>query len=617
MSLASLTERATAIYKKLFPQPPGSSPDDPMTVTAVPGLTTLLDVALYRAVEGQLTATTCSSHALLWAWIDVQKESQQLIQLLSEASNPQDHKHFPTMKSAESFARQCLEAAKDALERMATENLAQTANLSDPYDSSAGGASHSAGGHHHGGSSMLSSVGFQEIESAILAGSADTGRRIPIQSRRDCWESPRLMCCDYVWADDVFQACQRSLRSLGKHPFVIGNDTAIDSIVVPSSRSASLPPMCDRSASLLLQLIQDDIPTRVWQFKKAIDAESVVTKRLYLVKCEYRAPFRAFCEAHQSVQRAPSLQMVQSKNLPSKEACKAKLQKLLGTEELKRSLAYEKECERLEVEMGKALFPFSELARFLDSKKAHVKVVSGKVRPQDLPVLQETVRRLKLILCRKGATETSPGIRPILLDLQGLSRDDEPPVSPWSLQALLHGTTPSSLTVNQRLDEFVRQLKMLRMLCFTRNGFASEKKLSESDIPPSISKGCDEFDSRLFSCQFQDWFTMVNKQHELLQNKDFAALADEIRRAELELSIAGAAKSLDVVQQRLEMLALDRKKKFEILKEMVEEVCLREMNLYVKVVAPAPERTLLLSDTTALGFLGLPLIMAGESLPIG
>lgn len=44
--------------------PPGSK-GNPLEVEAVPGLMTLLDVALYRAVEGELTATVTSGHALL------------------------------------------------------------------------------------------------------------------------------------------------------------------------------------------------------------------------------------------------------------------------------------------------------------------------------------------------------------------------------------------------------------------------------------------------------------------------------------------------------------------------------------------------------------------------
>ena len=128
---------------------------------------------------------------------------------------------------------------------------------------------------------------------------------------------------------------------------------------------------------------------------------------------------------------------------------------------------------------------------------------------------QTLLQRLKLILCRKGGSETSPGIRPILLDLQGIPRDDEPPVNPWSLAALLQGRTPQSLSPDQRVNELLRHLKILRALCSTRNAFASEKKWTESDIPVSISKGCSDFDAEMFLCQFHDWLGMVQKQHEL------------------------------------------------------------------------------------------------------
>lgn len=44
---------------------------------------------------------------------------------------------------------------------------------------------------------------------------------------------------------------------------------------------------------LLWLVLKKDLPTRLFQFRAAMEAESVVTKRLYLIKCEYRAPFRA------------------------------------------------------------------------------------------------------------------------------------------------------------------------------------------------------------------------------------------------------------------------------------------------------------------------------------
>jgi hypothetical protein len=44
--------------------PPGSE-GNPLQIQAVPGLVTLLDVALYQAVEGELTGTITLGHALL------------------------------------------------------------------------------------------------------------------------------------------------------------------------------------------------------------------------------------------------------------------------------------------------------------------------------------------------------------------------------------------------------------------------------------------------------------------------------------------------------------------------------------------------------------------------
>jgi hypothetical protein len=96
-------------------------------------------------------------------------------------------------------------------------------------------------------------------------------------------------------------------------------------------------------------------------------------------------------------------------------------------------------------------------------------------------------------------------------------------------------------------------------------------------------------------------------------------LADQIRLAEMEMSIAVASdQQLGMVRKRLEIIATDRQKRFDILKEMVEEVCLREMNLHVCLQAPDPQRTMVLADTSsAKGFLGMPLQMAGEPLPVG
>jgi hypothetical protein len=44
---------------------PGESDSNPLTIYAVPGLMTLLDCALFRAVEGECTATITTGHQLL------------------------------------------------------------------------------------------------------------------------------------------------------------------------------------------------------------------------------------------------------------------------------------------------------------------------------------------------------------------------------------------------------------------------------------------------------------------------------------------------------------------------------------------------------------------------
>ena len=158
---------------------------------------------------------------------------------------------------------------------------------------------------------------------------------------------------------------------------------------------------------ILVQLVQNDLPLRLYQFRSAMESEAVVTKRLYLVKCEYRAPFRAFLEAHQNLLRAPSMELVNhylKKNTSgsdggqkndkssSPEALKAELQSLLNTPELIELLSLEMEAEKLELDMGKALFPFTELSRTLANKRIYIEGFPGVVEVDELPSLRETIR---------------------------------------------------------------------------------------------------------------------------------------------------------------------------------------------------------------------------------
>jgi hypothetical protein len=410
----------SSIISFLFPAKRGQTEDCPLPLTAVPGLMTLLDVALFRSVEGQLTATICSSHALLACWLDVKHQAQAVMQLLKQDDDEQPPSHSPYHDQQQhdkslydSLARQCLESACDAIERLGTDRLASGANMSDPYDSTSMATSGVGGHHHHhhhnhhssySHHAMTSGVGVQGIATGILQSKEETGRRQSIQLRRDCWESPRLYCPDHVWADDVYTSCQRWIRNLDKHPLVMKNSVDAITTLTSSTMSGSsggkntrggggggggggsssggptsamntfihhgdscLGSETVRQAGLLVQLIEDDLPLRLYQFRQAMEAEAVVTKRLYLVKCEYRAPFRAFLEAHQSLLRAPPMELVDyyldqhndksndRNNVLAKnddeslEALKSKLQSLLNAPELVELLALEMEAETIEL----------------------------------------------------------------------------------------------------------------------------------------------------------------------------------------------------------------------------------------------------------------------------
>lgn len=402
---------AASIMSYLFPPEIGESEETPMKLQAVPGLTTVLDVALFRANEGQLTATICCSHALLACWLDTKHQAQLLLNLLGtffrgETFEPDN----PRKIQCETFARLCLDCAMDAVERLSTDKFAQSANLSDPYES----ISSVAASAHHSATQQLSGVGAQGVPAGVVDSKDETGRRIPVQRRKDCWESPRLFCPDHVWADDSHMACQRWLRQLAKHPFVQNDKDSVSPLSPTSSSIASglrgaggssknqsliggcLSPRLEREASILIQLVLEDLPMRLHHFRQAMEAEAVVTKRLYLVKSEYRAPFRAFLEAHQTLLKAPHMSLVESylqdRSSKKKASQEKELEVLLKTPALIELLALERECELMEIEMGQTLFPFSEFSRSLDHKKVRIKPVKGILDETQLPTIQESIR---------------------------------------------------------------------------------------------------------------------------------------------------------------------------------------------------------------------------------
>lgn len=758
---SALLSRLIPFWKPRALVAAGESPETPLQVHAVPGLITLLDVALFQSVEGELTATICASHALLAAWLDVKC---QALQVLHELSQEADLVGTTTYSQLDSFARTCLEGACDAIERMSTDRLASTANLSDPYDHLSPDSNnnnnnsyhhhHSHHYHHAYSGGGISGDSNAVISATLQDASRETSRRAPQQQRHSCWESSRLHCLDFCWADDAQCHSQRLLRQLYRHHFCTHQhhnssrggkasggggggggggssktaSSAVDAIAEGMDQQSCLAPGTQREATLLLQLVQSDVPTRLVQFQSAISADSIVSKRLYLTKCVYRAPFRAFLEAHQSVQRAPSLELVdefllaasssssrqqQKQQQTPAASAKKRLQELLKTKELVEAVALEQNCQEMEVELAKALFPFCELARYLEHKRARLQHAPGTIILEQTAIiavnddddgdddpdnaaadrdvmdalveLQETLRRLKGLLCNRKvstaatttpleARRTTTGIRPLLLDLQGVPRDEEEAternhgmVMRWWLRQQQHrshhyksnsNSSNSKIPVSKKqrekvlernLQMFLEKLQTLAKLCTTKNAFKVENnknhKNTELDIPATIVRGCTkQFDAELFRCRVLDWHTFVQRQHEILeqveqqQHKEqqqqeqrgdpkmmtpdtelfFEELAENIRQAEIQMSLAGATpQSLEVVRQRLDLIHTDREKRFQVLKEIVEEVCLREMNLFVSVCNPSKTDALDLRATpSALGIFGRALQAAGEILPL-
>jgi len=211
--------------------------------------------------------------------------------------------------------------------------------------------------------------------------------------------------------------------------------------------------------------------------------------------------------------------------------------------------------------------------------------------------------------------------------LQGFPRDDEVQGF-WS--------SSSAVDVKTSVEDLIWCLQCLSDLIKRKKGFSAIKSSSSSssssssnnnittslhegavEFHISVVKGCTEsFNSEVLQCQLEDWFIMVERQHVL--QREHQDLPDQIRQAEMTMSISGAPEqSLRMVKQRLEEMNVDRQLRLDVLKELIEDICLREMNLFVTIIGPDPKQSLSLKPTTAVGFLGIPLQQAGERLPVG
>ena len=214
------------------------------------------------------------------------------------------------------------------------------------------------------------------------------------------------------------------------------------------------------------------------------------------------------------------------------------------------------------------------------------------------------LQKLRGCLCRKVGPETSTGIRPVLLDLQGVPRDEDAP------KKHIQGT------VEERVKKFLEQLEHLMTICQTKYVFAVDRRSDPFDAPASVLRECAKLDSELWAAQCLDWCDLVKRQQSI--SKNFDTLSEQIRKAEMEASIRAASpESLILVKARLERLSKDRALRFEVLKDMLEEVCAREINWTIVLRQPPNEYVLTLTSTSVVGLVGTALQMSGESLPIG
>lgn len=506
---------------------PRSDPPDVLEVQAVPGLVTFLDVILFRTHQAELTSTLFAGSRLLQAWIDLRGETNALLKELYNFHSPCEQ-----VSQTELICRMILDACLQAIEKITTDQFASSASLESPYEN------------------------------------IDTGRRTPKPLRlKDSWESFRLHCPDYHWADEVINHLSKSLKNLQKNSLV-DLDT-----VTP----------VQRRIRIIRELLQVDIPARLAQFRVATEADAAVTQRLYLVKLEYRAPLRAFWEMQNSVQRAPDESMFHT----SKSQAKQELKECLENKTLIQVLMLEKNCSELEREIAEQISPFIELAKWFDAK--HILV-------NEPTAVKRTVRQFRR-LQRKGGSDSS-FLKPLLLDLQGAPQDDDSfSESPFSAQ----------------VETLLNHMGILQELTKIRH------ESTQSNVPlrvmPSTAQGCQDCDTEYLRCLFDDWYQSILMIDKITQGADLEQIAQDLQRAELKNGLAAASRSnVTMVMERVTRLRKDRELRFEVAKSTVEEVALRELDLRLDVRIPLVETILKLNESsTARGVFGH--LLRDEDLP--
>jgi hypothetical protein len=147
--------------------------------------------------------------------------------------------------------------------------------------------------------------------------------------------------------------------------------------------------------------------------------------------------------------------------------------------------------------------------------------------------------------------------------------------------------------------------------------FGSGKK--GSDLIGIAIDSCEDWDRKGFLIAMNTWAESCYDQQELSckmneQKQSLENLIEELRLTEIHASIANSSQSASLAQNKISQIEVDRMKRFEVLKDMVEECCIREMNLKIDIKAPKKDLILQLplTDGSVSGLFDVALTSAGE-----
>lgn len=636
-----------------------------ISVTAGPGLITLLDLALYRANEGELTATISSANDLLNVIFEIKRAAHTLSKgahdferdLWNSPDNEDVGKDSLThtereelewaVESTLRFAYLAIESCNSAIDSITTDFLSKSANLSGSRSESLLTLSNPVGldaGIEDNVSEsrslktamrilidefsrkfISSNINIKRMAQEAVSVKLDSESSPKTQmdlSGLDAWETPRLICPDYVWATEVISVCSRSVRILSKHQCVLSfaNFTAASGYNCWSK----FPSSVYRTMELLVKLLKPELVDSLEIFKASVESNAVVSRRLHVVKYEYRAPFRAFLEAHEKMLASPSTDLIktylklhgeQNPKAPTttprdlklkRNSLETSLRELMQNTRFVEAIELEHRCELLELAMAEMIFPFTELARFIEAKK--VRLMHYKVHVDDATSFYSLLRNLRVLFVNSEPTVAE--IQPLLVDLQE------------TLKNTKHGGEKNPESIDDadstKLDHFLRRVNYLLDLTKVKGGFQLPDK-NNSEVLTSLLRTCTcTWDPEIFKAQFQDWCDYVNVQHEIVQNDEFEEFSENMQQTEMELGLALSSKSsLEMLKMRLGIMERDRQSRFELLQEVVQDVSLRELGCKITLTPLRPESILELPYSSVLGVFGQKLVTEGLSMPIG